>query len=83
MKDEEADRIAGTVWDSHCETEDGQLRENGLFSDMVKVGYRAAMEAVMGEMDRISSLPDEERTHGDDWKDLQDWLEGQVKKEGV
>lgn len=47
---------------------------------LVKAGYRKGLHQVLCEMHRLSCLPDEERTHGDDWKDLQDWLESKLKE---
>lgn len=46
-------------------------------------GYRAAMEAVRKEMDRLNDIIDADRGHEDDWYDLKKWLDEQLKQEGT
>lgn len=81
MTDEGANKIADAVWDEHSNTEDGQLKENGLFSDMVKAGYRAGLEEATVELERLLDLPDDIRTSTMDIYDLKRWLYAKLKEQ--
>ncbi len=50
---------------------------------LYKAGYRAAMEDVIKEWNRLTEIVADYRGYTEDWYDLKKWLDEQVEKGGV
>ncbi len=78
MTDEEAVKIVND-WREKNDLEEYQLHYPSCLA-LVKAGYRAGLEAVSEEMDRLQAIEYDDRCNVDDWYDLKLWLESKLEE---